>query len=352
MKFLYSFVVAFLFALLTAPVAFAQESEPVVIDEVVAQVNEGVITLSRVKRESKEAIATLVQGGKTEAAAKADVESKQGELIANLINEELVMQKGKELGMEEDVEAQINRRFLDIMKDQGSKTLDELFRRMRENGINPDEIRNLWRKAGMRDAVWNREVDAKIYHGLAGKEITEYFEKNKQKFIKPESVTISEIFLSFAGRDVNTVRANAKNLVQRARAGEDFVKLALENSERPDVKTTKGKVGSFTFADLKDNVGIPLKPLKAGQVTEPIEIDEGVTILRMDERVGAGAEAKFNEDEVRNVITFERAPEERKKYMINLRQDAYIKISESYRAIVSPILFADERSTKPAKSEK
>jgi parvulin-like peptidyl-prolyl isomerase len=347
-KFINYLITAFLFSLLTFSFAYAQESEPVVIDEVIAQVNEGVITLSRVKRERQDAIDTLMRSGKTEAVAKAEVDSKQGELIANLINEELVMQKGKELGMEEDIEASLNRRFLEIAKEQGAKNLEELYRKMRENGINPDEIRSIWRKQAMRESVWNREVDAKIYHGLANKELTEYFEKNKSKFIKPESFTLSEIFLGFAGRNEAAVRAKAKDLVQQLRGGADFVKIALENSERPDIKTNQGKLGTFTMNDLKDNISIPLKGVKAGQVTDPIEVEEGLLILRVDERIGAAAEAKFVEDDVRRMITYERAPQEVKKYMMNLRRDSYIKISESYRATVSPVLYADERSDKPA----
>ena len=353
MKFINSFVIALLFTLLTASFSFPQESEPTVIDEVVAQVNDGVITLSRIKRETKDAIAGLVQQGKTEAAAKADIESKQGELIAALINEELIMQKGKELGMDEDVEASINKRFLEILKEQGVKTLDELYRRMRESGMNPDDIRSVWRKQSMRESVMNREVDAKIYHGLSGKEVQEYFDKNKQKFIKPESLSISELFLSLAGRDEKAVRAKAADLVKQLRAGADFEKLVMENSERQDAKTTKGKVGTFSLTELKDTVSIPLKGLKTGQVTDPIEVDEGLMILHLDERIGASTEAKFNEDEVRRALTFERAPGEYKKYMMELRKDAYIKLSENYRAMVSPILFADERTDKPvAKSDK
>ena len=36
--------------------ARAQEGEPVVIDEVIAQVNDGVVTLSQLKREMKERV--------------------------------------------------------------------------------------------------------------------------------------------------------------------------------------------------------------------------------------------------------------------------------------------------------
>lgn len=348
MKFKNYLVIAFLSILLVPSFALSQESEPVVIDEVVAQVNEGVITLSRVKRAMKEIVARMVAGGKTEAQAKAEVEGKDGELIANLVNEELMLQKGKELGLDSDVDAIINRRFVDIMKEQNIKNLEDLYRKMRENNINPEDIRAEWRIAAMRDAVWNREVDAKIYHSLNGKEIKDFYEKNKQKFVKPETVTLSEIFLNFAGRDEATVRAKAKDLVQQARNGGDFAKLAVENSDRPDVKDKKGKLGTMSMGDFKDDIAIPLKGLKAGQITEPIEVEEGLIILRVDERAGASGEPKFEEDEARNMLTFERAPEERKKFMITLRRDSYIKISESYRAMVSPILYAEERTDKPA----
>ena len=73
--------------------AVAQETETKVVDEVIAQVNEGVITLSQIKREMKETIDSFVKEGKSPEQAKTEVEAKQGELIAGIINEELLMQK-------------------------------------------------------------------------------------------------------------------------------------------------------------------------------------------------------------------------------------------------------------------
>ena len=86
-------------ALMAASVA-AQETETKVIDEVVAQVNDGVITLSSVTREIKEAVDSKVQEGMKRVDAQRLVDEKRGELIANLINEELIIQKAKELGLE------------------------------------------------------------------------------------------------------------------------------------------------------------------------------------------------------------------------------------------------------------
>src|ERR1051325_10569668 len=50
--------------------AFAQEGETTVVDEVVAQVNDDVITLSMLKKETQERIEALKQNGMTEQQAR------------------------------------------------------------------------------------------------------------------------------------------------------------------------------------------------------------------------------------------------------------------------------------------
>ena len=332
--------------------AFAQENQTRVVDEVVAQVNDGVITLSRIKREMKQTVDTMVAEGKTREEAQKLVDDKQGELIANIINEELLVQKAKESGLDSDIEGDLNRRFLDIMKQQNLKTLESLYAEMEKSGVNPQEIREMWRKQAVREAVIQREVSSKIYWGLGSKELRDYYEKNKARFTKPEQVTISEIFLSYAGNDPAAVKQKAADLVKQLRAGADFQKLAVENSDRPDVAQTKGKVDKLNVKDIDPKFGEAIKGLKVGEISEPIDINEvGVEILRVDERTEASNESVFDENAVRYAITMERAPDQQKKFMADLRQDSYIKINDTYRPIVSPILFAEER--KPTeKSDK
>jgi len=87
------------------------------------------------------------------------------------------------------------------MKELNLKTLDKLYETLRQANIDPDQIRDAWRKQFIRDIVLQREVDSKVYFSWSSKEIKEYYEKNKSKFVKPEMVSLSELFLSFAGRD-------------------------------------------------------------------------------------------------------------------------------------------------------
>jgi polyhydroxyalkanoate synthesis regulator phasin len=343
--FRYLFLSALISIIFTAT-AFSQETQTRVVDEVVAQVNDGVITLSRIKREMKNAVDSFVEQGKTKEEAQKIVEEKQGELIANLINEELLIQKAKELGLDNDIDASLNQRFADIMKQYNLKTVEALYAEMEKQGVDPKELRETWRKQATRDRVIQREVQAKVYWEPNGKQLKDYYEKNKGKFTKPETVSFSEIFLGFAGRDEAAVREKAKQIYAQLKVGADFAKIAKEND--PGVVTQgTGKAEKLRTDDLVAVLAKPIKGLKVGDITEPFEAEQlGMVILRIDERELATNESVFDESAVRLAMMNERIPGEQKKFMAKLRDDSYIKISDTYRPLVAPILFADERKEK------
>jgi peptidyl-prolyl cis-trans isomerase SurA len=334
--------------LVSAGSTFAQETETKVVDEVVAAVNDGVITLSSIKREMRGIVDSKVQEGMKREDAQKMVDEKQGELIANLINEELLLQRAKEMGIEKDIEDQLNGRFVQIMKEQNFKTVDQLYEAMRKQGMDPDDIREVWRRQATKEEVVRRDLQSKVYWTPNGQQVKEYFQANKAKFIKPETITLSEIFLNFAGQNQEAVRAKAKQLVTQIRGGADFAKLVLEASESQDVQQTKGVLGTVPVSDLETRFASyakAVKGLKTGQVSDPVEDDIGIHILHVDERTAAGTDANFDEDAVRRAMLEIAYPDALKKYMSKLRTDAYIKISETYRPVVSPLLFADERTT-------
>ena len=166
----------FVFALfmLAVPAIKAQEAELTVVDEVIAQVNEDVITLSMLKRESKERIETLKQNGMTAEQATEEVTKRKAELIATLINERLLLQKGKELELTADVEAEVNRRMLDVAKEQGITTIEKLDQAMKESGMDPVQTRQSLRNELMKQAVMQQEVDRKIYFSVTLDELKKY----------------------------------------------------------------------------------------------------------------------------------------------------------------------------------
>jgi len=331
---------------LSAPQVLAQEEgAPTVVDEVIAQVNSDVVTLSMLKREMREAVETLKQRGMSDEQAAEEVAKRQPELIAGLITEQLLMQRGKEMGLSEEVEAEVNRRLLELSKQQNVKTLEDLDEAMRQSGVDPVKFRQDARVGIMQSMVLYREVDTKVYYGLSPQEVKTYYDRNRDKFRRPETITLSEIFLSTLGKTEEEVRTRAAQIVQQARQpGADFTKLVTANSEREQTRANKGKVGAIQMSDVtRPEVSAALKNLKAGGITDPIRSEDGFTILRLDERTAAG-ESAYDEAKVREALTSERIGKERAAYMRRLRGESYVKIAEGYRASVEPILNRDAAS--------
>lgn len=322
--------------LLLPSLAGAQEGEPVVIDEVIAQVNDGVVTLSQLKREMKERVETLKQNGTPEAVAWAEVEKKKPELIATLINEQLLLQKGKELDLSERVEAQVNKRMLEVAQENKINSIEKLCEAMASQGLNCDEIRRTMRTEMMKQAVIENEVDSRMFYGWTPEELRDYFEKNKNKFLKPESVELSEIFLTLAGKPEAEVKARAAQLVDQVRKGADFATLAKAYSERS--QQNGGKVGTFETANLRPDIAAAIKNVQAGGVSEPLKSDEGYQILRVDARNAGQATPVFNEMKVREAMTMEKLPKAREQFLQELRNDSYVNVAESYRDAVAPLL--------------
>ena len=322
-----------------SPAARGQEGEPVVVDEVIAQVGDGIVTLSQLKREMKERVEQIMRNGKTEQQATAEVEQRKAELIAILINEQLLLQKGKELDFTQRVEEEVNRRMLQVAKENNIKTIDKLDEAMREAGLDPVATRQTMRTEIMKQAVLESEVDRNLFYSFSIDELHKYFDSHKDKFLKPETVDLSEIFLSLAGKQEAEVKARADQLVAQARGGADFCTLAAAYSERPAINGQKAcKVGLLPVTDLLPNIAGAIKDLKAGGVSNPVKIVEGYQILRVDTRTAGSNTAVFNENEVRGAMTQERSGKAREDFLQTLRNDSYVKIAENYKDAVAPLL--------------
>lgn len=339
--------------LFAAPARAQEESAPVVLDEPVVQVNNDVVMLSHLKRETADFKEVLIkQRGMTPEQADAEIVKRQPEIIFNLINEALLMQKGKDIPrMSEDVEAEVNREVLRVANQSGLKTLQELEEAMKREHLSLSEIKATLRAQFMRQAVLQHEVDSKIYFGLTDRELRQYFDAHRDRFA---GVTISEIFLSLAGRSEADVKAKAQQIVAQARGGADFGELAAKSSEREDEKGARiaertkgqhldenGKPRLYLISDMQPAIADAIKNLKAGQVSEPIKSDEGYMVLRVNTREDA-----FNENFVRGAVTQERAEKEHENYLRGLRKAAYIKPADNYKEVIQPLLDKDKQEMK------
>jgi len=180
-----------------------------------------------------------------------------------------------------------------------------------------------------------------FWRTISGENLTTWYGRSRESRITdPGDTTLSEIFLPLEGRTASEVEQRARRLVVELRAGSDFVEAVKNNS--PANRATRkenGKMGTFKKGEIKEDVAAAISPLKVGEVTEPIRLQDGFQIVRLDARKAPLLRA-YQDPEVQQVlgraVTMERAETAKKKYIDGLRENAFIKITKGYVTAQAP----------------
>ena len=325
--------------LVCAGVTRAQEADAKLVDEVVARVNGSVILRSAYLRAQQELLEDLKSRGLKDAELEKQFNEMKPVILDQLIDTELLAQRAKELSL--DVEPQVNQQLLRIMKENNLQSLEELEQKMREVGVDINEVRRLLRTRFASDAVRSKEVFGKIYFSLTEKQKRDYYEQHKELFTTPGEVTLSRIFVA-AGKDAAQSLARAKDVATQARAGAtDFPSLAKRFSEE-DLGKKGGVIGAINIPDLSTEVRTAIGDSPAGTVTDPVKLETpaGYAIFRVDARKEAVVkpfDGREIVDEVAQRMAYERGSVEMDKYLDKLRDDAFIEVDPRYQLANSKV---------------
>ncbi len=316
----------------------AMAQEPELVNEIVARINNDIITRADYMGALEELKASLVkrlqQEGKGEAEINAEYEKIKPTVLDLLIDNILLEQRAKELGI--DVEAEVNQYILQLVTEYQMPTVLELEKAMRQQGVDPEAFRASIRRQFQQEQVIGREVMSPIFQSLTEKDKREFYEKNKSRFTKPGESTISEIFLPLEGYTAAEVEQRARRIIEELRAGLSFTDAVQKYSpaSRP-TRAQGGKMGTFKQGEVRSDIEKAISTLKVGDVTEPLRIQEGYQIIRLDAQTPATV-MPYEDQQVQNFIgraaTMERSEDARKKFLKRLRDEAYIKITKGYDA--------------------
>jgi len=181
------------------------------------------------------------------------------------------------------------------------------------------------------DGVVREEVMRKIK--FTNEEVRAYYDQHKDEFQREERVYLREIVVSTQGKQGAALAAaekKAKELIERARKGERFNELAQTNSDAPTAKDG-GALDPYKKGDLAPNIEAAVWDKERGYVTDPIQINGGLLILRVDEHYKAGL-AGFEEveQEIQNRIVGSRQQAALRAYLTKLRDQAFLQIKPGY----------------------
>ena len=119
-----------------------------------------------------------------------------------------------------------------------------------------------------------REVQSKI--NISPREVMEYYQAHSDEFTTPEMVRISQILIPYSDKesDQELAREQARRVLDKLAAGEDFADLAREYSQGPGAEQN-GDMGYFEKGQLRDEVFA----LAVEEHTGIIESDAGQLII-------------------------------------------------------------------------
>lgn len=313
---------------------FTRAQEPELVNEIVARVNSDIITRADYLNALKDLREQLTRelAGKSEDQINTEYERIKPTVLDYMIENILLEQKAKELNI--DVEAEVNQRMAEIAKDNGLPNVLAFENELKKQGVDPEGARGQIRKGLQQQYVVQREVLSPIFQRLNDKERREFYEKYKDKFTTQGEITISEIFIPLEGHTANEVEQRAKRLVAEIRAGKSFTDAVQANSPATrGSRAQNGKVGTFKQGELKEDIAAATSSLNTGEITEPIRLQDGFQIIRVDEKK-VPTVLPFENPEVQNAVgrgaTMEKAEEARKKYLKKLREDAFVEITKGY----------------------
>lgn len=314
--------------------ALAQEQQ--LVEEVVARVNADIITRTQYLGVLDQTKADIAEQTQDKAEAERKFEEFKPKILDLMIDNMLIVQKGSDLGI--DVEADVNKQFAALAKDQ-NKSITEFEDLMRQNGVDPNDVRLRLRERLMRDRVMNQEVYGAVYRQLTEKDKRDFYDKNKDKFMQPGQLKLSELFIPVEGRSFTEIETKAREAVSAARGGTSFADLVKKYGDPSRASYSNGgALGAFgSTKDLADPLASAVEPLKTGDTTDPLKLKDGVLVIHVDERQEAAPKA-YSEvsNDVAMALVYDRSQAAERKYLDKLRSEAYIKVTKGYESTSAP----------------
>ncbi|HTC46261.1 MAG TPA: peptidylprolyl isomerase [Candidatus Aquilonibacter sp.] len=328
-----------------------------VVEEIVARVNSQIITLSEFQR-SKDQLRDDVKQQDPSNADKVFTD-KEKDVLRDLIDLQLLLEKGKDLGITGDTD--LVKRLDQMRKEMKLETMEDLEKAASAQGISYEDFKQNMRNQIVREKVIGEEVGSHL--SITTEEQQKFYEEHKSEMEQAESIRLSEILIApekpadkpaasgtngnAQGQDATTdeaaaakqaaenaslaaAEAKANDLLKQIRAGASFDDIAKKNSSGPSA-AQGGDLGVFKRGTLAKELEDKTFAMKSGEVTDVVRTKQGYVILKVTDHQMAGIPAlKEVTPKIQDALYYEKLQPALRAYLTKLREDAYIDIKDGY----------------------
>ncbi len=316
-----------------------------VVEEIIARVNNEIVTRSEYIR-SRDQLKQEIQQQDPANADRAFAE-RQKDVLRDLIDQQLLLQKGKDLGITGDTE--LIKRLDELRKQMNLETMEDLEKAAEAQGASYEDFKQNLRNQIVTQKVIGQEVGQKL--ALNKNEEKKFYDEHRAEMEQPEQVRLSEILIapktpatpapsadakpeppSEADTEAALAAAQAKaqDLLEQIHKGAKFEDLAKKYSDGPSAKDG-GDLSYFKRGTLAPELEDKVFALKEGEVTDVIRTKQGYVILQATEHQKAGIPTlKEAEPRIQDALYMQKLQPALRAYLTALREDAFIDIKNGY----------------------
>jgi peptidyl-prolyl cis-trans isomerase SurA len=310
-----------LLALVLAPAAARAR----VVERVAAVVGDSLVLASEVEDRVGPLMADVNRITDQEKRA-ARATALRHEVLERLIDDELILQQAAELK-------------LSISSEQVDSSIEEI---KKQNSLNDDQLREALRSQGMTMAAYRADLRRQLLRyrvlniavgsrvNISDEEVRAYYDRHMKDGSNVQ-VRAAHVFVAIPdGADAATVaekQAQAQKILERAKAGEDFAKLARETSDDAATRADGGDLGYFGKDMLPKAIEELVFAMKVGEVRGPIRVDRGFHILKLvDRKVKDPKPFDEVKDDIRMQLRGKDMERQTKIYLGELRKKTLVDI--------------------------
>ena len=334
-----------------------------VVEEIIARVNNQIVSRSEYLRSREQ----LKQELQQQDAAQADkvFTVKQKDVLRDLIDQQLLLDKGKDLGITADTE--LVKRLDEMRKQMNLDSMEDLEKAATSQGISYEDFKQNLRNQIITQQVIGKEVGSHM--SITKEEEQKFYEEHKDEMQQPEQIKLSEILVSTQKpnppadqkaansapassppassppassppasstpatedpQQLAAAEAKAQDLLAQIRKGASFEEIAKKNSDGPSAPQG-GDLGLFKRGMLAKELEDKTFAMKPGEVTDVIRTKQGFVILKVSEHQQAGVPGlKEMEPRIQDAIYMQKLQPSLRAYLTKLREEAFIDVKPGY----------------------
>jgi len=236
--------------------------------------------------------------------------------INQLIEDKLILASAKELDI--GIKAQAIDKKIDEIR--GRYPSNDVFNAMLEHeGMSITDIRNKLSDQMKAKYMVDNEVRSKIF--VNPQEVTDYYNQHKDQFMNKAYVNLDSIFISFE-KGADEAKKRAAEAHKQLTEGKSFGEVFKEFSDLPSV-------GTIEEGQLMPKIETRVFDMKEGEISEPIEVDNGVYIFKFNRKSERQVESlKDAKEDIYNKIFDEKFRKRFEDWIAKLRKKTYVEIRQ------------------------